>query len=701
MPRLPRTAVALLLGLACAPASASAPPPLRLESPDGRTVVTLAMHVDGFPAWAVERDGRLLIAPSPLGVQLDGNDRLGYRTDVAAVRRAETDATYELVAGKTRQARDHYRQLDVDLADPRGRVLGVVVRAYDDGVALRYRLPRPVQGDLVVQQDLTGFRFPRDYACHALNLGRFGTSHEGEYDPIDASRLRAHHLIDLPLVCSTGDGSTTFAIAEADLDRYAALYLAGRGDGRLGVEARLSPRPDTPHVAVRLPRAEVAANGHLTPWRVLMIGDSPGVLVESSLIASLNPPTPLQDTAWIRPGKAAWDWWSASRAPDLPGAGMNTATIRRYIDHAAALGLDYMLIDDGWYVGSSGDGRYHPEADITRAVPALDLAAVIVYARQRGVGIWLWNHWKALEPRMDAVFARYRELGVHGVKVDFMERDDQEMVAFIHRMARSAAQHRLMLDLHGMYRPTGLERTWPNLLTSEAVLGAEYNKWSRRITPGHNLTLPFTRMLLGPMDYTPGGFRNVAPERFQVVFDAPRVMGTRAHQLAMYVVYESGLQMVADSPDAYLDGSGGLAPGAEFLRLVPARWDETRVLAGEIGRYIVVARRSGRDWYIGAMTDRPRTLELDLDFLPAADWQATLWLDGALPTDVRRVEERLDADRRRLSLELANGGGAVLHLVPPSPRIAAVDAAGIRRGACGLSRARPSGRGTPRWRRPR
>ncbi|WP_028920092.1 glycoside hydrolase family 97 protein [Pseudoxanthomonas suwonensis] len=678
MPRLPRTAVALLLGLACAPAFASAPPPLRLESPDGRTVVTLATQVDGFPAWAVERAGQLLIAPSPLGVQLGVNERLGYGTDVAAVRRAEADATWEAVAGKTRQARDHYRQLDVDLADAQGRILGVVVRAYDDGIALRYRLPRPAEGDLVVQQDLTGFLFPRDYACHALNLGRFGTSHEGEYDPIDASRLRAHHLVDLPLVCSTGAGTTTFAIAEADLDRYAALYLAGRGDGRLGVEARLSPRLDSPQVAVRLPREEVAADGHLTPWRVLLIGDSPGALVESSLISNLNPPTPLQDTAWIRPGKAAWDWWSASRAPDVAGAGMNTATIIRYIDHAAALGLDYMLIDDGWYVGSSGDGRYQPDADITRAVPALDLPAVIGHARQRGIGIWLWNHWKSLEPRMDAVFARYRDLGVQGVKVDFMERDDQEMVAFIHRMARSAAQHRLMLDLHGMYRPTGLERTWPNLLTSEGVLGAEYNKWSRRITPEHNLTLPFTRMLLGPMDYTPGGFRNVAPEHFQVVFDAPRVMGTRVHQLAMYVVYESGLQMVADSPDAYLDGDGGLAPGADFLRLVPARWDETRVLAGEIGRYIVVARRSGRDWYIGAMTDQPRTLELDLDFLPAADWQATLWLDGDAPTDVRRVQERLDADRRRLGLELAAGGGAVLHLVPPSPRIAATEAAGVR-----------------------
>ncbi|HET6395792.1 MAG TPA: glycoside hydrolase family 97 protein [Pseudoxanthomonas sp.] len=667
MPRMLRTAFVLLLCLHSAPALSSVPPPLRLASPDGRIVVTLAMDAGGVPTYAVERDGQLVIAPSPLGVQLAADDRLDRGLRIAAARESGADDSYALVAGKASRARDHYRQLEVDLADDRGRTLGLVLRAYDDGVALRYRLPPPAQGDLVVREDLTGFLFPRDYACHALNLGRFGTSHEGEYDPIDASRLRAHHLIELPLVCATGVGGTTFAIAEADLDRYAGLYLAGRSDGRLGVEARLSPRLDEPQVAVRLPRDAIAAGGHPTPWRVLMLGDSPGRLIESNLIANLNPPTPLDDTSWIRPGKSAWDWWSGGLAPDVPQPGMNTATLRRYIDHAAALKLEYMLIDDGWYVGSTGDGRYHPGADVTRPIPEVDLPALVRHARERGVGLWLWVHWKALDARMDEVFARYRRMGIRGVKVDFMDRDDQEMVAFFHRMMRSAAGHRLMLNLHGAYRPTGLARTWPHFLTQEGVLGAEYNKWSRRVTPAHNLTLPFTRMLLGPMDYTPGGFRNVDAADFRPSHFGPRVMGTRAHQLAMYVVYESGVQMVADSPDAYVD-----AAGADFIAAVPARWDETRVLAGEIGRYVVIARRSGRDWYIGAMTDRPRTLELDLDFLPAADYAVTLWRDGEAPTDVRREQLRLDGSRRRLTLRLAEGGGAALHLVPPSPRIAAV-----------------------------
>lgn len=652
---------ALLLATALPHAQAADTTPLQLQSPNGKAAVELSLDADGQARYSVSWNGQPVLLPSPLGVQLGEDDRIERGLRIVASRRDASDTTYTLVAGKASHVRNHYHQLDVDLADAQGRTLGVVLRAYDDGIALRYRLPRPAQGDLVVKEDLTGFLFPRDHACWALNLGRFGTSHEGEYDPTPASLLRPHHLIELPLVCGTGQGTTTFAITEADLDRYAGLYLSGRGDGVLGVEAKLSPRLDTPDIAVRLPREDVAADGHLTPWRVLMLGDSPGALIESNLVSNLNPPTGITDTSWIRPGKAAWDWWSGGLAPDVDEPGMNTATIRRYIDHAAALGLEYMLIDDGWYVGSTGNGRYNEGADITRPVPQLDLPGLIEYARQRGVGIWVWAHWKALQPRMDAVFAQYAKMGIKGVKIDFMDRDDQPMVAFFHEMMRSSARHRLMLNLHGAYRPTGLARTWPQYLTQEGVLGAENNKWSRRITPHHNLVLPFTRMLVGPMDYTPGGFRNATPEAFQVHFQGPQVMGTRAHQLAMFVVYDSPLQMMADSPDVYID-----APGTDFLSIVPTTWDETRALAGEIGRYIVVARRSGHDWYIGAMGDeQPHTLELDLGFLPATGHAATLWHDGDTATEVHRQSLRIDAAQRRLTVELAaGGGGAVLHLTP-------------------------------------
>jgi alpha-glucosidase len=339
---------------------------------------------------------------------------------------------------------------------------------------------------------------------------------------------------------------------------------------------------------------------------------------------------------------------------------MNTATIQRYIDSAHDLHLEYMLIDDGWYHGSSGDGQYHTDADILRAIPQIDLPGLIEYARKRDVGIWLWAHWRALDAHMDEAMAWYQRMGVKGIKVDFMDRDDQQMVDFYHRLLAKAAQHRLLVDLHGAYRPTGLARTYPNYLTQEGVLGAEYNKWSRRITATHNLTLPFTRMLLGPMDYTPGGFRNVAPADFQPRYDAPMVMTTRAQQLAMYVVYDSPFVGVSDSPDAY-EG----AEGVQFLRDVPASWDETRVLEGAIGEHIAIARKHGRDWYLGAMSnEQARTLTLPLDFLGKGRWRATLYLDGEAPDRVKVETREVTAGDAPLVLSLAGSGGAAVRFTP-------------------------------------
>ena len=693
-----RPLLCALLALALAPLYAGTGDPTVLRSPGGQATLTLSEDAGGV-AFAVDWRGRRVLLPSPLGVMLGDGGRLGPGMRITGMRRDAVDARYALVAGKSREARDHYHQLELDLTDAEGRQLGLVARAYDDGIALRYRLPRPERGDLEVREDLTGYLFPRDYRCWSFNVGRFNTPHEGEFDPVQASRIRPMHLVDLPLVCETGSGGATFAIAEADLDRYAAFYLSGRGDGRLGLDTRLSPRHDATQLAVRIPRAEVAADGHLTPWRVVMLGDRPGALVESNLISHLNPPTPIADTSWIRPGKSAWDWWSGSVAPDVPDAGMNTATMRRYIDHAADMGLEYMLIDAGWYPGSSGGDLWEPSADASRPVPELDLPALLAHARERGVGIWLWVHFKALDTRMDALFARYRDWGVKGVKVDYMDRNDQEMVAFFHRMMRSAAQHRLMLDLHGAYRPTGLNRTWPHFLTQEGVLGAEYNKWSRRVTPTHNVTIPFTRMLVGPIDYTPGGFRNVMPAQFQVSFTRPQVMGSRAHQLAMFVVYDSPLQMVADSPDVYVD-----APGADFIRLVPTTWDETRVLDGAIGEYIVLARRSGADWYVGAMgNEAARTLDLDLTFLGDGAFEATLWQDAATPAEVRRDTRRLHSgDALRLALA-EGGGGAVLRLVPIADRAGGAPGLPGRAPTIAPSAAPPSpiARAAPPWPRRR
>jgi alpha-glucosidase len=322
-----------------------------------------------------------------------------------------------------------------------------------------------------------------------------------------------------------------------------------------------------------------------------------------------------------------------------------------------------MLIDAGWYAERAYGENADTKADITKSIPEIDLPMLVDYARRHGVGIFLWLHWLPARDQMDRAFPYYEKLGIKGVKVDFMDADDQEMVGFYHRILKTAAQHHLLVDLHGAYKPTGLVRTYPNYLTQEGVLGAEYNKWSTRITATHNLTLPFTRMLVGPMDYTPGGFRNVTRAEFKPQEVAPLVMSTRAHQLAMYVVYESPLQMVSDYPGAYRG-----EPGADFLKVVPSSWDETRVIDGKIGEYIIVARRRGRAWFIGAMTNEAaRTLQVPLRFLGRGAYRIVEYRDGQRaatePGQLSISNGKVRASDS-LTIQLAPGGGYAAYLQP-------------------------------------
>lgn len=629
--------------------SAAAAAPMMLASPDGAVTVTIDQNESGAPTYAVSYRGAAILAPSPLGLVLDKGS-IGPGLSVKGATPRSGEDAYALPLGKTAKARDRYNELVVDYAGPgaNGQALQIVFRAYDAGVAFRYRLPATSE-PLAIRGEATSFAFPADYGCHGLNLGHFRTAHEGEYDPVNISKIRTSHLFETPLVCRAGEKGAAFAIAEADLADWAGMYLSGRGDGRLGVEARLSPRLDMHRVAVKTK----GGAGVQSPWRVVMLGENPLRLIESTLILSLNP-APRGDFSWVKPGKTAWDWWNGPVLKGVPKAGMNDATIKGFIDFAAANTLEYMLIDDGWYVNSGGGGTVYPDADPTRAIPEIDMAGLVDYGRKRNVGLWLWVHWSMLDTRMDELLALYQRWGIKGIKVDFMDRDDQQMVDFYHRVLDSAARHRLMVDLHGAYRPTGLQRTWPNYLTQEGVLGAEYNKWTWRITATHNVTLPFTRMLLGPMDYTPGGFLNVTPAAFAPRINLPQVMTTRGAALAMYVVYESPFAGVSDSPDSYA-GQAGL----DFISAVPASWDETRAIAGEIGEYVVIARRKGRDWWIGAMTNEAaRTVRVPLDFLGKGRFAATIDEDGDTPTALTRTQRDVGAGDV-LDLKLAGSGGAV------------------------------------------
>ena len=445
-----------------------------------------------------------------------------------------------------------------------------------------------------------------------LELGSFTTSNEREFVPMPLLGIKPESIVGPPLTIEAGDGLVV-ALAEANLRKWSGLHFArvegGNDSRRPTLVTKLAPLPSQPGVVVR------GALPLVSPWRVLMLGAKPGDLVESTILTSLADPNEIGDTSWVKPGKVAWDWWNGPVVPDVPWkAGMNDETFRHFVDFAAEFGLEYVLIDAGWY-GDHRDG----DADITKPIPEMDLPGLAAYAKGKNVRLLVWLNWEAVREQMDVAFPLYEKWGLAGVKIDYMDRKDQEIVAFYQRTPRTAARYHLAVDFHGAYAGSGEERTFPHWLTREGVMGLEYLKWSDRVTPRHNVTIPFTRMLAGPMDYTPGGFRNVTAAEFAPRNELPVVMSTRAHQLAMYVVYDSPLQMLSDTPSAYRG-----EPGAEFLKAVPATWDETRVLDGKIGEHVVIARRHGSEWFVGAMTDAARKIAIPLGFLGGKAFDATI-----------------------------------------------------------------------------
>ncbi|MHA4868186.1 glycoside hydrolase family 97 protein [Duganella sp. PWIR1] len=653
---------ASLLVLATLAASAGATT-VTVKSPDGRNAV--AVDSDKL-TYTVSRDGKNLIATSPLGLNLDIG-AIGPGAKLSGHAERSVKDTYDIVVGKARSAPDHFNESRLAFAaNGKAPQFQLLVRAYDNGVALRYVVPEQAGlSSFKVMNEATQFNFAKDYECWGANMGRFDTSFEAEYDKIKASGIRNFHNFMAPLVCKSGAGAGTFAIAESDVKDYPGFFLSGRGDAGLGVMVTLPPRFDN-NRDYRF-RKTVSANvqlkgqGFQTPWRVVMLGDTPGDLTASSLIPTLAAPSQIKDTSWIKPSKTAWDWWN-DWAVNVPNAGVNTATYKAFVDFSKEMKLDDILIDEGWSVGS--DIEPNPQADVTRAKPEMDMPELLRYAQSKGVGVWLWVQWQQLDNQMDAAFKQYAAWGIKGVKVDFMNRNDQEMVDWYHKVLQKAADNKLMVDLHGAYPPTGLNRTWPNYITQEGVLGAENNKWSARITAAHNVTLPFTRMILGPMDYTPGGFHNATPAAFAHRNHEPMVMTTRGHAIAMYVVYDSPFQMVSDSPAAYKNADGSWADGAEFVQTVPTSWDETRILAGDIGQYIVSARRKGDTWYIGAMgNEAGRTVKVPLSFLGKGAFNAQVLQDGADANHLKASSSKVSATQS-ITLKLAPSGGAVVVIKP-------------------------------------
>jgi len=640
--------------------------PMTVKSPDADLAITLSIaalpqpYLPGArPYYRVSYKGVPVVDDSPLGLDLLGAEPLARDLEVLATDKRSNDSTWENAFGTRRTVRDRYNELTVSLREknPPHRRMDVVLRAYNEGAAFRYVLPeQDALGEFTLAEELTGYFFGSDAWAFALDRGRFNTDNEGEYVRRPLADIKPASIVNLPLLVEMPETGLWAALLEADLTDYAGLYVGGVAGRPGALAAKLSVPPTR-----RADQAVIGKTPKATPWRVLMVGADPARFIETNdIVLNLNPPCAIVNTSWIQPGKAAWDWWSGSYAEGVPfEPGMNTATMMHYIDFAARHGLEYMLVDDGWAPPDAG-GRL---TDILRWKPEVAVPAIIAYGKTKGVKTLLWVEWRALDKVMDKAMALFEEWGAAGIKVDFMNRDDQEMVNFYEKVVRKAAEHKLMVDFHGAYKPTGLRRTYPNLLTREGVMGLEYNKWSGRVTPGHDVTLPFTRMLAGPMDYTPGGFRNATRDAFEARNVAPMTQGTRAHQLAMYVVYESPLVMVSDYPGAY-EGQ----PGMEFIKRAPTVWDETKVLTGSPAEHVAIARRKGDAWYIGAMTDwEARELDLPLDFLGSGEFEATVFADGPDAAEAARslgITKATVTAGDRLPLKLAPGGGAAVILTP-------------------------------------
>ncbi|MBC8155409.1 MAG: glycoside hydrolase family 97 protein [Bacteroidetes bacterium] len=633
--------------------------PVRLASPDGRLVFSLRLTA-AAPVYRVAFGGKPLVDDSPLSLLFAENGPFGPNLTMGKPQTRTVDESYELLVGKAKTVRNHCREAVIPLLEKAGtrRQVNLAVRVYNDGVAFRYEFPQQAGWtSFTLLDEQTTFRLAGNPTAHTLFRPNFLTSHEGFYDTLPLNAIKADTLMDLPTLFDYGD-KTCVAITEAALSNYAGMYLVKK-DGNL--MSRLSPLPTEKNGAV-----VKATLPHRSPWRVLMIGERIGALIESNILANLNEPSKIRDVSWIRPGKTMFPWWNGNVLPDTSFApGNNFETAKYYIDFCAENQIEYhSVVEYGgheWYVSDGINFQPGPHTDAAKPVPGLDMQAICDYGKQRGVGIRVWVHWQALYGRLDTVFAQYEKWGLAGLMCDFMDRDDQEMVNWQELVLQKAAEHKLHVQFHGAYKPTGMHRTYPNEFTREGTLNYENMKWNDIVTPDHDVNVSFTRMLAGATDYHLGGFRAAPRSKFKVQHTRPLMLGTRCHQLAMHVVLESYLGMVCDYPDAYRG-----QPGFDFLKQVPTVWDETRVPAAQIGQYLTIARRKAGDWYVGSLNNgTARTISVNLTFLPEGRYEATLYTDAP---DVDQQPNHLVQQTRTvsrtdvLSLQLAAGGGHVMRL---------------------------------------
>jgi len=604
---------------------------ITVKSPDTNIVITVT---NGEKlSYSVTFHDRNIVENSQLGFELKDEPAMTGNFGILDQSIKNFNEVWSpVVKSKHAEIINNYNELQLSLkekSDP-VRQMGFSVRAYNDGIAFRYKLTRSGKiGDRQIIKELTTFNIPGDPKSWIVEYGNYSTSNESEFFMHPLSYVNEKTVAGMPFLMEYGNNCWV-AITEANIDNYAAFYIGTNGNTNQ-LTTKLVPIPGEAESGVK-----VRFNDEVyTPWRVLMIGETPGTLIESEIIQNLNDPCAIKDPSWIKPGMSAWDhWWSGEVKMEMP-------VIKQYIDLASEMGWPYMLVDWQWY------GKFNSaEADITKWAPQIDMPEIIEYAKSKNVRIivWLYSTDVNRNSAYKKAFPLYEKWGVAGIKIDFMDRDDQQMVNWYHDIIRYAAENHLMVDFHGAYKPDGIIRTWPNMITREGVMGNEYYKFSDKMSPEHNVKLAYTRMLAGQMDYTPGAFLNVTKEQFKQQTPAT-VWNTRAAELSKFVIYESPLTVVCDHPDNILN-----QPGSDFLKIVPTTWDDIKFLGGYPEDYVAIAKQSGDRWFIGVMNNSTgKTIELNASFLPAGNYEAETWADA-------KNSDKEPKDLKKAALSVKSGG---------------------------------------------
>lgn len=634
----------------------------RLVSPDGK--LTIDVRVNESVVWSLNHGDDELLADSPISMTLSEDVVYGKNDKVVKASDRSVDQIIETHVYKKSHVKDVFNELNLKFKE-----FTLVFRAYDEGAA--YRFISHSKKPFEVLSEQATFSFAKDWNMWVpyvrQNLTDLNTqkinSFENTYVYAPISKWDKSRLAFLPLMVD-GPSGKKIVVTESDLLDYPGMYLYNKGEGSIldGVYAEVPKElkqggHNNLQMLVESREDYIAKfDGSVSfPWRIVAVSENDVQMADNDLVWKLATPAASdKDWSWVKPGKVAWDWWNDWNVYGVDfRAGINNDTYKYYIDFASKNGIEYVILDEGWAVNK--------KADLFQIVPEIDLEELVAYADQRNVGLILWAGYWAFDREMERVCKHYSEMGIKGFKVDFMNRDDQPMVDFYTRAAEMAAQYGLLIDFHGAFKPAGLHRTYPNVINFEGVFGLEQMKWSKEgvdmVT--YDVTVPYIRMMAGPMDYTQGSMRNAIRKNYRPVNSEAMSQGTRCHQLAEYVVFDSPLNMLCDSPSNYMREQ----ECTDFISAVPTVWDETVGVEGEVGKYIVMSRRSGDVWYLGALTGwDAQELNISLDFVPEGDYVIEIFRDGInadrAACDYKRETFDLPADRK-IDVKMVSGGGYV------------------------------------------